>query len=281
VSPAGFGMTPDTIWLVVVQRAVRIHCEDAGVRELVARTYSGMLVRGPRARAHLDYRVVRVGSEEGFSIHRGAREIGRAGSATDVLFLLKQDLVVEIQRARPDLYFLHAAAVEYGGRAFLMVAESGGGKSTTTWALLHHGFRYGSDELAPVEPFTGRVHNFPCALCLKSDPPDSFPLPAGVIRTASLRHVPVESLPAPLAQFPFPLAAIFFVQYRPGATRPSVREVRAAEAGARLYAQALNALAHPREGLDAAIDIARRSRCFSLETGDLGATSQLVLSTCS
>ncbi len=234
-----------------------------------------MLVPGSGARVDLDYRVASVEGES--RVYRGAREIGRARSPGDVLFLLKQDLVVEIQGARPELYFVHAAALEHEGRALILVAESGGGKSTTTWALLHHGFRYGSDELAPVEPGTRRVHGFPSALCLKSDPPDSFPLPPGAIRTPQAVHVPVGALPAPLAQFPSPLAAIFFVRYQPGTPHPFVREVGAAEAGARLFAQALNALAHPHEGLDAAIDLARGSRCFSLETGDLRATSRLVV----
>ena len=30
-----------------------------------------------------------------------------------------------------------------------------------TWALSHHGFRYLSDELAPIDPGTLRVHPFP------------------------------------------------------------------------------------------------------------------------
>lgn len=273
----------ESLSLTVLERSVRIQCDHAGARELLAATHAAMVAPGSAARADFEYRVVpAVGSEEGFSVQRDAREIGRAHSPGDVLFLLKQDLVVEIQRARPDLYFVHAAALEREGRGLILVAESGGGKSMTTWALLHEGFRYGSDELAPVEPRTGRVHGFPTALCLKSDPPDSFPLPPGAIRTPGARHVPVDSLPAPLARFPSVLAAIFFIiHYRPRNPRPSVREVGPAEAGARLFAQALNALAHPQEGLDAAIDIARGSRCFSLETGDLRATSQLVLETCS
>jgi hypothetical protein len=262
-----------------VGRSVRIQCDDAGSRELLASYYGGMLEPGSRSGADLGYRVASV--EGGSGIYRGAREIGRARSPGGVLFLLKQDLVVEIQRARPDLYFVHAAVLEREGRAFILVAESGGGKSTTTWALLHHGFRYGSDELAPVEPASRRVHGFPSALCLKSDPPDCFPLPAGAIRTPEAVHVPVGALPAPLAQLPSPLAAIFFVRYRPGIQDPVVREMGAAEAGARLFAQALNALAHPHEGLDAAIDLARGSRCFSLETGDLRATSRLVVEACS
>lgn len=273
--------TPETFWLDILGRSVRIQCGHAATRELIASTHAAMLGPALQAGPDIEYRVASAArSEEGFRVLRGALEIGRAGSPGDVQFLVKQDLAVEIQRARPDLYFVHAAALENEGRALILVAESGGGKSMTTWALLHDAFRYGSDELAPIEPRTGRVFGFPGALCLKSDPPDSFPLPPGVIRTPGARHVPVDELPAPLGQFPTPLADIFFIHYRPGNARPTVRAVGAAEAGARLFAQALNALAHPNEGLDVAIDIARGSRCYSLETGDLRATSRLVRETC-
>jgi len=270
---------PAPLCLAVVDRSVRIQCEDAEARDRLTGTYGGMLVPAPEASVDLDYRVQR--RREGFSIGRGGQEIGSALSLEDALFLLDEDLVVGIQRARQDLHFVHAAALEHAGRALLLVAESGGGKSTTTWALLHHGFRYGSDELAPVEPGTGRVHDFPLALCLKSDPPASYPLPAGVIRTARARHIPVDKLPGPRARFPCPLAALFFVRYQPEAARPSLRRMAPAEAAARLFAQTLNGLAHPGEGLDTAIAIASRGPCFNLEAGELGATSRLVLSTCS
>lgn len=273
--------SPATLRLTVLERSVRIECEHAGARDLLAATHATMVAPSSEARADFEYRVApAAGSDEVWSVRRGPLEIGPARGPNDVLLLLKQDLVVEIQKARPDLYFVHAAALEREGRALILVAESGGGKSMTTWALLHDGFRYGSDELAPMEPRTRRVHGFPSALCLKSDPPDSFPLPPGAIRTPGARHVPADCLPAPLARFPSLLAAIFFIHYRPANASPSVREVGAAEAGARLFAQALNALAHPHEGLDAAIEIARGSRCFSLETGDLRATSRLVREAC-
>ena len=134
--------TPETLELTVVERSIRIHCEHVGARELLAHTYGGMIAPGSGTGADLEYRVAPVaGPDGGFRVHRSDREIGRAGSATDAVCLLKQDLVVEIQRARPDLYFVHAAALEHEGRALILVAESGGGKSMTTWALLHHGLR--------------------------------------------------------------------------------------------------------------------------------------------
>ena len=214
-----------------------------------------------------------------FLIRRGAEDLPPAESTGMLLFRFEQDLVVELQKRRSDLYFLHAAALERDGRALLLVAESGGGKSTTTWGLLHHGFRYASDELAPIDLATGRVHGFPHALCLKADPPAPYPLPDGVLRTSRSRHVPVGLLPSALAPTPLPPDAIVFLRYRPDLDRPAIRPMGAAEATARLYTQALNPLAHPADGIDAALQVVRGVRCFGLETADLDATCALVVRT--
>ncbi len=53
---------------------------------------------------------------------------------------------------------------------------------------------------------------------------------------------------------------------------PRIRRLNTAEAGARLYANALNALAHPGSGLDGAIRIAAQADCYELKLGELRAT---------
>jgi hypothetical protein len=52
-----------------------------------------------------------------------------------------------------------------------------------------------------------------------------------------------------------------------------------AEAAARLFAHALNPLAHAEEGLDGAVAIATRCPCFALHTADLPATCALMVRT--
>jgi hypothetical protein len=184
-----------------------------------------------------------------------------------------------LQRLRRDLYFIHAAALEFAGKAYMLVAPSGSGKSTTTWALLHHGFQYLSDELGPIDLKTLEVYPYPHALCLKNAPPTSYPLPARVLRTSRTLHISPRNLPCGVSTSPFPLAAIFFLQYDPEACAPAVQPLNKAEAGVRLFANALNPLAHPGDGLDGAIKIATESACFKLTTADLSSTCQLVLTT--
>jgi hypothetical protein len=74
------------------------------------------------------------------------------------------------------------------------------------------------------------------------------------------------------------LAAIFFLRYDPGAQEPTAKPISKAEAGARIYSNALNLLAHSRCALDAAVKIANHSACFELITCDLQKTCNLMKS---
>jgi hypothetical protein len=60
---------------------------------------------------------------------------------------LDDDVAIEIQR-RPDLYFVHAAVLELGAGVHAGRRISTG-KSTTAWALLHHGCGYLAMNSAP------------------------------------------------------------------------------------------------------------------------------------
>jgi hypothetical protein len=55
-----------------------------------------------------------------------------------------------------------------------------------------------------------------------------------------------------------------------------VRAIGPAEAGARLYANALNALAHADHGLDAVARIAEHVPCFSVSSAGLPSTCRLI-----
>jgi hypothetical protein len=260
-------------------RSVGVGCADPQVRALLLASYGAFRVRPGRTLRPPDldleieadlggkYRLVRAGQPT----LRPAADLG------DLMYLVDGELVVGLQKLRTDLYFLHAAALELGGRISLLVAESGGGKSTLAWALAHHGFRFASDELAPIEPAGLKVHPYPRALALKDDPPDSYPLPRTAMRTSRSAHIALPDLPGGRVRRPLPLGAIFFLRRR--GRPPSARALGAAEAAARLYVSALNPLAHAAHGLDAAVRIAGAARRFELEAGDLAATARLVRQT--
>lgn len=237
--------------------------------------------REPGGIADLEYTVSRRPSG-GFHISRGNKTLVEetGDEAIEYLFVysLEKLITLDLQYLRTDLYFVHSSALEHQGRVIMIVAESGTGKSTTTWALLQHGFRYLSDELAPIDPASFEVHPYPHALCLKALPPGNYPLPETTTRTERTLHIPVTTMPSPAIMEPGPLRAIFFLQRGANASEPSIAEVSPAEAGARLYVNTLNALAHPGSGLDVAIRIAGAVPAYTLNAGELGATCEMISS---
>jgi hypothetical protein len=264
--------------LRVLDRVVRISCQDPLSFNLLAKTY-GALCSENSASANLEY-VVDGSSESGFRITRALREPLLAHEDGEFLFFFEKDMTIELQRLRHDLYFIHAAGVEFGGKAALIVGASGQGKSTTTWGLLHHGFRYLSDELGAVCLHTMRVYSYAHALCLKEEPPRAYPFPRDVLRTSRTLHIPAAVLPCPPLSEPLPITAVVFLERCPD--QPTALEtISSGEAAARLFAQALNPLAHTGDGLLGAIAIAREVSCFRLRSADLHSTCDLLNKTLS
>lgn len=258
------------IVLSVCGRTVQISCPDPEAYRLLVAGYGRMAATACASVPAISYRVERGAAE-------GSLCISRAGACTlisrndsDFLFLFEKDLTIELQYQRPDLFFVHAAVVERDGKAVVLAAPSGTGKSTLTLALLHAGFRYLSDELAPFDLVTLQVMPYPHALCLKAEPPEPFKLPKEAIRTLNTIHIPTGFLPATALSGPVPLAAMFFIHRRGDAgAKALLREVGSAEAAVRLYANTLNALAHSGDGLDAAVRIVLSVPCYELDSTDL------------
>jgi hypothetical protein len=256
---------------------IRIRCDDNAFRQLVLANYGAFRV--PSGTEDLVYSVDRT--ERGdFRIDCGdetlADDVGDAAVEYVFLYLLEKQIALDLQKRRPDLYFVHASALERRGRVSVISAASGTGKSTTAWALLRHGFRYLSDELAPIAPDTFEVHPYPHALCLKATPPEPYPLPEGIARTERTVHVPVSLLPGGAFPAPAPLHALFFLRRDTPRSQPAFSRLSPAEAGARLYANTLNALAHPGSGLTAAIAIGGAAPAFLIDVGELRATCELI-----
>jgi hypothetical protein len=262
----------------VLGRSVRIDCADSALRAVLAANYAAMAQLKEDGPFDLHYHVWRNKQPPGFALSRPDASASSAANPGDLLFLLERDLVVELQRRRPEFLFLHSAALDLRGKACLLVGESGAGKSTTTWALLHHDFHYLSDELSPIDVETLQVHGYPHALCLKERPPRSYSLPGDALDLGRTIHVPASAMPKAAIREPRPIAALFLVKYSSGLSAPSLRALGAAEASAHLYVSALNTLAHPNRGLDAVVRLAENVPCFALATADLPSTCALISS---
>jgi hypothetical protein len=264
--------------LTVLGDNVHIQCTDPEAQTLLALNYGQM--QGHVASAALHYTVGKCPDSAAFFITRQGQDPLIAEDPGAFLFCFEKDLTIMLQkRQRGRFYVVHSAVLAAAGKAFMLVGASGSGKSLTTWALLHHGFRYLSDELAPVDLNTLEAHPYPHALCLKSPPPDTYPLPQQMLATSRALYIPVHALPSGVGTGPVPLAAVFFVRHDPDRTTPAVRPISKAEAGARLFVHALNPLAHPADGLDGAMEVVTHMACFELLTATLPATCTLVKAT--
>jgi hypothetical protein len=266
----------DVVELSVLDCDIRVECMDRRAESLLNSNYG--CFKHPIEDAQIGYRITRPSANEGFLIARKGAFPELARNDGDFLYMFEKDLTIELQKLRPDLYFLHAAVLELDGHTLALVAPSGYGKSTTTWGLLHHGFKYLSDELAPLHLTTIRVHPFPHALCLKSVPPDDYPLPKETIYTNCTAHVPTASLPGEATMETMPLEAVFFVRFSSNISEPVLKRTGRAEAATRLFTNALNPLAHSGEGLDGAIEIASKTHCFELLSSNLTSTCKLIKS---
>ncbi len=252
---------------------VAVHCPAPELRALV-QAHWGHMASG-QAQGDLTYAISRRESTSAISIARPGQPTKWTTDEGEFLYELEGDASIAVQRLRRDLYFLHAAVAEVEGKASLFVAESGGGKSTTLWGLLHHGWSYLSDELAPIDLSSMRVHAYPRALCLKRQPPRAYPLPDATLETPRTFHVPVEHLPHVSHMESCPLVAVYFVNYCPERQQPGGSSDQRWRSRRAVVCEHLNQLAHANAGLDAAVRIAKSIPSFALDSADLAATCAL------
>lgn len=266
------------LYLSIFGRSISIECADTPSHYLLTAGYGHMAMPEPPRIADLHYAVGRGHSGHGYTISIEGQPTLHAADSGEFLFLFEKEMTIALERLCTHLYFLHAAALGYRDSAIVLVAPSGSGKSTMTWALLHHGFTYLSDELAPIDLDHLVVHPYGHALCLKNDPP-AYPLPATTVRTPGTLHVPVCDLPSVAIGQSMPVRAVFFVSHTPGIQGPKIETVGVGISAARLVSNLLNSLAHTATGLDGAIRIARGSACFDMQTTDLHQTCLAVIET--
>jgi hypothetical protein len=248
-------------------------------RELTQQNYSAYLTEASAKPAFFSLQQRSNGRLELTSLRSGVIWATGANAAEDdyhFLYALEKELTLELQRVRSELYFVHAAVVERNGRCVLIAAESGTGKSTLAFVLQRRGWRYLSDELAPVDIAQLSVFPYKHALCLKSVPPEPFASLPPHVSTDRTLHVPADQLNTVADEAPRPLGGLVFLQRKHGNRVPGIKKISAAEATTRLYGNTLNALAHPAAGLDAATTITRRLPAWHLDAGELCATCELL-----
>ncbi len=172
--------------------------------------------------------------------------------------------------------FLHAGAVAINGRGWVIVGDSGAGKTSAVASLVRRGEAYLSDEVALLDPITRHLMPFALPLAVK-------PWTAKAVGTLPIGHEVAQDgvvrfyRPAALVSGPVPTEA--FVLLRPTRGSPRLTPISRAEM--------LLALAHRpssfsyRHRAEAAFagfgHILQTARCYVLE-GSPAAASTVLLS---
>ena len=257
---------------------VRVHGDDPQANAVLARNFASVGRPLPDG-APAEIEMTAQKADGGWTLATATTAERPRADVLDLaglVFTAEKHLIVAVQRLRPSYLFVHAAAVEAAGKACLLIAASGGGKSTLCWRLLHEGFSYLSDELVPIEVGSRLVHPYAHALCLKAEPPSGPPLPPGAIRAGRTLHVPTDLLPAPAVRGTLPLGKMLFLEFAGKHAVPAIERLSRAAAAAQLYPAALNPLAHAGGGLDAVVALAEAAPAWRVRTGDLEATAREV-----
>ena len=168
---------------------------------------------------------------------------------------------------RTDRYYVfHAGAVARAGKALLLPAASGAGKSTTTAGLLRRGFQLLSDEIGAIEMETGAVAAYPRSLSLREDVLELLGLDAdaGVGFPPFLgRFVAPEELGSTRAVRAEELVMIVLPHYRAGAPTQLERLKKGAALVA-LMQSSCSQPVHKVAGLDWVIALVERVPCYEL-----------------
>lgn len=165
----------------------------------------------------------------------------------------------------------HAAVLERDGRALVLPAPPGSGKSTLTAALAQRGWRLLSDELALLDPRDGRIYGLARPVNLKNQAialmrafaPDAVltePVPDTLKGTLSLMKAPGDAI-ARIHEGARPTWVVV-PSFEPGAAA-CLEPLPKAQAHLLLAEQAFNYDIHGVDGFEATADMVDGAACWA------------------
>jgi hypothetical protein len=233
--------------------------------------------------AHLYAIASEGGSYPLFRLYLDDEEVFNAQQVHSVFAHLLWHINRQVIEASSSTYLLlHAAVAELAGRAVLLPASAGSGKTTLVAGLVQAGLRYMSDEVAAIDPRTGLVHPFPKPLSVE---PGSWGALAALrpnvaeeleVFNVGQWQVRADDIRPRAVAGPCHPATVITPRYVAGATAALIPQSRA-DAVAMMVANSFNFREYGSAGLRVLAEVARASACCSLTFGDLNEACRLVL----
>lgn len=259
-------------WLIDMAGVqITVCAKDAPSAELIALALSAMSPQRVKVTHGIKLSLDFLADEEVWELVDHANRIERKITQTgDVIYHLTDRIVFHIANANRESHCLHAAAVAHQGRAIIIPAMSGAGKSSFTTWLAANGFDYVTDELILIDA-EHRIEGIARPIQIKSR---GLPAVQHLIEDASLiQHgafanaVPVMSLgSATVAGAGLDVAMLVFPKYDKQFDF-SFTELSSAEAGMRLMANHVNARNLDGHGFRSMMALIRKAPCYALEYG--------------
>ena len=176
-----------------------------------------------------------------------------------------------------DMLLLHAGVVERDGRAIVLPAMPGSGKSTLTAGLTQRGYRLLSDEFGAVEGDSGQLRPVLRPIALKNESievirrfsADAVLGPAfPKTRKGTVAHMAPDAYSVALRRTAAQARLIVFPQYVAGA-RTQLEAVPKSRALARLSVNAFNYELRGPAGYKAVAQLIDQCDCYTLHYGDM------------
>lgn len=217
--------------------------------------------------------------DDALEVRRGSTRIASGPVERAVSAFLTHVNVQAIATVENSLV-LHAAAVAVSGRALVIPAQPGAGKSTLCAALVAAGADYLTDEAVPLLP-DGRALPYPKPIVVGSG---SFPvLEAWAGTSPALGRHPASVWwldPADLnrARWCEPVTIGWVIAARYGPGQPlELKPMSAAATTATMASNAFNLPRFGRTGLEQLADLSRHVSGFELQHGDAARAADAVL----
>jgi len=192
-------------------------------------------------------------------LYANALRIARTMRPNELFEEFQRDLRMKLARLSRRFVFIHAGVVGWRGRAILLPARAGRGKSTLVEALVRAGAEYFCDEFAVLDR-SGRVHPFAKPISVHRSAPSKSEL------------LSVEAIGGRTAEQPARVGMIVVTRYQPGA-RSRFREASPGQGVLDLIRNAFAARSSPSQVLRAS-----RNACADaiLLRGPRGEAQQVV-----